>query len=70
MVKDIYSPNHSFALYDHNSRPQIKAEKILQIIDHHAYDPSTIKCPHIITHCGSALTLLYYLYNPTLLKKL
>lgn len=68
MINNLYSKNNTFVLYDHNVRSNLQADQIEEIVDHHAYDPQKIKCNHIINHCGSALTLLYYLYYPELLK--
>ena len=70
MVKDLYNKNQSFVLYDHNFRPEISPSQVVEIVDHHAFDPANIKCNNIISHCGSALTLLYYLYNPKLVQKM
>lgn len=38
MVKDLYGVNNTFALYDHNTRPEINSSKIFEIVDHHAYE--------------------------------
>lgn len=68
MVVNLYNSNNSFVLYDHNVRPHVHEGNLDEIVDHHAYDPSKIKCNHLINHCGSALTLLYYLYYPQFLS--
>lgn len=69
MVPDLWTNNYRFVLNDHNKRPQLTAEKLHEIIDHHAYDKDKIKCPHVINHCGSANTLIYYVYYPELIEK-
>jgi inorganic pyrophosphatase/exopolyphosphatase len=64
MIPNLYNSNHSFALYDHNFRSELQNNNIFSILDHHTYDPGNVNCSHIINHCGSTLTLLYYLYYP------
>ena len=63
MFVDLYKSNHTFYLYDHNYRPEISSAHLAEIVDHHAIQDE-ISCPHLITHCASALTLIYYLYHP------
>ena len=55
-------PEAKYSLYDHNDR-KIHGE-IEYVIDHHApTDPLATKI--IITKMGSALTMVYYLLNPS-----
>lgn len=68
MIPDLYSKNNTFALYDHNLRASINPANIDEIVDHHAFDPSLVKCNYLVNHCGSALTLLYYIYYPEILS--
>ncbi len=60
------SPKYIFNLYDHNQRADIS--KIEYIVDHHDY--KELNCHrHLISHMGSALTLIYYLINPKKLEQ-
>ena len=70
MIHDLYDhkKNFKFILYDHNSRQNLNYKQVAEIIDHHDIQQEIV-CPHIIQHCGSAMTLLYYLYNPERLSK-
>lgn len=47
-------------LYDHNLREGVKP---LEIVDHHPLKDKDCK-KVLVGHCGSAMTLLYYLLRP------
>ena len=64
MIPNLWTEKYKFVLNDHNSRPQLPADRVHEILDHHAYKEEDIKCPHVISHCGSANTLIFYIYYP------